>query len=145
MIVQQDGDNVTSDGSGLQNDKDGDRGFLGKAALGAGIGTALGVAALAIPGVGPLVAAGAIAAAAIPTAAVTGAAVGLAAGSLASVFSDRDVSGDDADYYQNHLGEGGVFVSVDASDGPIDASRAREILYRSGGHSSAQAKMTNQY
>ena len=41
---------------------------------GAGVGTILGIAALAIPGVGPLVAAGAIASSAIPGAALTGAA-----------------------------------------------------------------------
>lgn len=48
------------------------RGILGGGALGAG----LGVAALAIPGVGPLVAAGAIAATAVPEAIAIGAGIG---------------------------------------------------------------------
>ena len=138
LISQEDGKHRSTDGSG--NDTTGD--FLGKAALGAGIGTALGIAALAIPGVGPLVAAGAIAAAAIPTAAVTGAAAGLAAGSLASVFSDRDIRQEDAHYYEQRAGEGGVLVTVDTSKAHgSGGSSVLDILYRNGGHSSTRAKM----
>lgn len=140
LIVLRDGERVGTDGGSNEEELDGDKGFLGKAALGAGIGTALGVAALAIPGVGPAVAAGAIASAALPTAAVTGAAAGLAAGSLASVFSDRGVDHVDADYYERHMSEGGVFVSVDTSNAPLEAASAQEILYRCGGHSSARAR-----
>jgi hypothetical protein len=140
LIVLQDGKHVSTDGAGDENDLDGNKGFLGKAAVGAGIGAALGVVALTLPGVGPAIAAGAIASGAVPTAAITGAAAGLAAGSLASVFSDRGVEGVDADYYERHLEEGGVFVSVDTSDAPIEAAAAQEILYRSGGHSNARAR-----
>ena len=78
IIAQQDGKNTTTDGSGAEAATD----VIGKTALGAGAGTLLGIAALAIPGVGPLVAAGAIASAAIPGAALTGAAIGAAAGGL---------------------------------------------------------------
>lgn len=46
------------------------------------MGTLLGIAALAVPGVSPLVAAGAIASMAVPDAAITGAAVGAVAGVL---------------------------------------------------------------
>lgn len=137
LVSQQDGKHRATDGDG--HDTSGD--FLGKAALGAGVGTALGIAALAIPGVGPLVAAGAIAATAIPAAAVTGAAAGLAAGSLASVFSDRGIGENDAGYYEQRMGEGGVLVSVDTSDASSQMGSAQEILYRSGGHSSSQSKM----
>ena len=114
--------------------------FLGKAALGAGVGAALGVAALAIPGVGPLVAAGAIAATAVPAAAVTGAAAGLAAGSLASVFSDRGISHEDSSYYEQRMGDGGMVVAVDVSGSGMEAAAVRDILYRNGGHSSERAK-----
>ena len=78
LIAQQDGKNTETDGSGAEAATD----VIGKTALGAGAGTLLGIAALAIPGVGPLVAAGAIASAAIPGAALTGAAIGAAAGGL---------------------------------------------------------------
>lgn len=138
LVSQQDGKSRSTDGDG--HDTSGD--FLGKAALGAGIGTALGVAALAIPGVGPLVAAGAIAASAVPAAAVTGAAAGLAAGSLASVFSDRGIGEDDAGYYETRMGEGGVLVIVDSSDAGSQSANVQEILYRSGGHSRSQSKMS---
>jgi hypothetical protein len=33
-----------------------------------------------------------------------------------------------------------VFVSVDGNAGTIDAQRARDILYRNGGHSASRAK-----
>ncbi len=52
------------------------RGILGGGALGAG----LGIAALAIPGVGPLAALGAIAASAVPEAMAIGAVAGAAVG-----------------------------------------------------------------
>jgi hypothetical protein len=138
LHTQQDGTSSSTDGDG--NDSNGD--FLGKAALGAGVGTAIGIAALAIPGVGPLVAAGAIAAAAVPAAAVTGAAAGLAVGSLASVFSDRGIGPDDADYYEQRMGDGGVLVTVDGRDAISQSVNVQEILYRSGGHSRSQGKMT---
>lgn len=144
LVSQRDGKNHSTDGSGHDTTQD----FLGKAALGAGIGTALGIAALAIPGVGPLVAAGAIAAAAIPAAAMTGAAAGLAAGSLASVFSDRGIGEADAHYYEHNVGQGGVLVTVNSGEVPnsgatgAGGASAQEILYRTGGHSSAQAKLS---
>lgn len=143
LITQRDGKHSATNGAGEDNDLDGNQGFLGKAALGAGVGTALGVAALAIPGVGPLVAAGAIASAAIPAAAVTGAAVGLAAGSLASVFADRGVDDLDAEYYQSHIGKGGIFVSVDTSSAPVETMAAQEILYRAGGHSGSRTRLSH--
>lgn len=139
LMALRDGEQVTTNGAG-DDELDGDQGFLGKAAAGAGIGAVLGVVALSLPGVGPAIAAGAVASGALGTAAVTGAAAGLAAGSLASVFSDRGVDHVDADYYERHMREGGVFVSVDTTDAPIEAMSAQEILYRCGGHSSTRAR-----
>ncbi|HEY6916532.1 MAG TPA: hypothetical protein VI381_02725, partial [Allosphingosinicella sp.] len=115
------------------------RGILGGGALGAG----LGIAALAIPGVGPLAAAGAIAASAIPEAAAIGAAVGAIGGTLNEVLTKHGVSEEDAHYYGEHLKNGGVFVSVDTSDGGISRDRAEDILYRYGGHSSTRARVAD--
>jgi len=137
IIARDEGRTTTTDGSGEEAVKD----VVGKTALGAGAGTLLGIAALAIPGVGPLVAAGAIASAAIPGAAITGAAVGAAAGGLAGLLSDHGVDRSDADYYEQRVNNGGVFVSVNASDAGISAQTARDILYRAGGHSSSRARM----
>jgi uncharacterized membrane protein len=136
LIAQRGTDKaVATDGSGEETAKD----VVGSAALGAGAGTLLGIAALAIPGVGPLVAAGAIASSAIPGAALTGAAIGAAAGGLAGMLKDHGVSDEDAAYYEGQINQGGVFVSVDP-DGTLDRTSAEEILYSSGGHSSSRAK-----
>jgi hypothetical protein len=137
IVAQHDGKNTTTDGSGSETQE-----FVGKVAAGAGIGTLLGIAALAIPGVGPLAAAGAIASAAIPGAAITGAALGGAAGGLEKVLTDHGVSNEDATYYGNHVNNGGVFVSVDLSKAGIPAEDAEDVLYRSGGHSSTRARST---
>lgn len=135
LIAEREGKHVQTDGSGAVQDA------VGKTALGAGLGTAAGIAALAIPGVGPLVAAGAIAAAAVPAAALTGAAIGAVAGGMAAVFTEHGVNEDDARYYEDRVSHGGVFVSVDTDGSPIHASAAQDILYRYGGHSSARSKM----
>ena len=111
LIARREGENVTTHGDGAETDN-ATQDVMGKTALGAGIGTALGVAALAIPGVGPFIAAGAIAAVAIPGAAITGAAVGAAAGGLAGLFTDHGVSEDDARYYETRVGDGGIFVAL---------------------------------
>jgi uncharacterized membrane protein len=137
IIAQDDGNKaVTTDGAGEEVAKD----VIGTAALGAGAGTLLGIAALAIPGVGPLVAAGAIASAAIPGAALTGAAIGAAAGGIAGLLKDHGVSDDDANYYEQSINDGGVFVSVDADGASLDRQSAEDILYNAGGHSSSRAR-----
>ena len=138
IVAQHDGKNTTTDGGGESTE-----GFIGKTAAGAGVGTLLGIAALAIPGVGPLVAAGAIASAAIPAAALTGAALGAAAGGLGALLTDHGVSEEDATYYEGRINDGGVFVSVDTSNADLTSTAATDILYRNGGHSSARTKMTS--
>ncbi|MEO7366037.1 MAG: hypothetical protein ABIW03_06935 [Sphingomicrobium sp.] len=111
------------------------------AAIGAGTGALLGIAALAIPGVGPFVAAGAIAASAIPAAAAIGGGAGLAAGSVAGLLSDHGVDGEDSSYYEERLNQGGIFVSVQAdASGAGSIEEARDILMRNGGHSANSAR-----
>jgi len=115
------------------------RGILGGGALGAG----LGVAALAIPGVGPFAAAGAIAAAAVPTALGIGAAAGAVAGTLNEALDRHGVAEADRGYYADRIGQGGVFVSVDASETDVDTATVNDILYRNGGHNSTRARATS--
>jgi len=115
-------------------------GLIKGAIGGAGVGALLGIAALAIPGVGPLVAAGAIATSAIPGAAAIGAGVGAVAGGLTGMLTEHGVSEDDATYYEGRINDGGVFVSVDTSDAGITRETAEDILYRNGGHSSTRAR-----
>jgi len=138
IIAQHDGKTTTTTGEGDTEEHGGSilRGILGGGALGAG----LGVAALAIPGVGPLAAAGAIAASVVPEAIGIGAALGAAAGSLNEVLKKHGVSDEDAAYYNERIKTGGVFISVDTSDTGIDRETAERILYSSGGHSSTRAR-----
>jgi hypothetical protein len=110
------------------------RGILGGGALGAG----LGVAALAIPGVGPLAAAGAIAASAVPEAVGIGAVVGAIGGSLNEALTKHGVSKEDASYYGERLKTGGVLVTVE--DPAVTDAQVRDVLYRNGGHNASQAR-----
>lgn len=126
-------------------DTDGDSGMNAsgtvKGALGgAVVGGLLGVAALAIPGVGPLAAAGAIASGAIPGAAAIGAGAGAVAGGVTGMLTSHGVSEEDATYYEGHINDGGIFLSVDAGEAKVPVETAQEILLRYGGHNSAQAR-----
>jgi hypothetical protein len=139
LIAQSGRTTTTTAGNGEVVDEDDGsivRGILGGGALGAG----LGIAALAIPGVGPLVAAGAIASSAIPGAAAIGAAVGAAAGSLNEVLKSHGVNDEDSAYYGDRVKQGGVFVSVDSSQSNVDSQRAQQILYSCGGHSASSPR-----
>ncbi|MFD1786223.1 hypothetical protein ACFSC3_01430 [Sphingomonas floccifaciens] len=139
VLTQRDGVTTTSDADGAVTDEEHGsvlRGILGGGALGAG----LGVAALAIPGVGPLVAAGAIAASAVPGAMAIGAAAGAAAGTLNETLVKHGIDEDDAAYYGDGLGRGGVLVSVDTSAGSIPAETVSDILHSNGGHNSRQSR-----
>ncbi|QNA86304.1 hypothetical protein G4G27_21730 [Sphingomonas sp. So64.6b] len=130
VIARNEGTTTARDGDGVVTDEHHEnlvRGILGGGALGAG----LGVLALAIPGVGPLVAAGAIAASAVPGAMAIGAAAGAAAGTLNETLKAHGVSDEDASYYGDHLTSGGVLVTV---TGAADSSRVRQILRQNGGH-----------
>lgn len=133
LVALHDRKITTMDAEGSATDEDHGnliRGVIGGGALGAG----LGVAALAIPGFGPLAAAGAIAASVVPKAVGIGALAGAALGSVNEVFKEHGVSDEDADYYSPHLKDGGVFMSVDdekSGYGPVETS---EMMYGAGGH-----------
>jgi hypothetical protein len=122
--------------------KEKSEGLIKGALGGAGVGALLGIAALAIPGVGPLAAAGAIAASAVPEAVAIGAGAGALAGGLTGLWTKHGVSDEDAHYYEGRINEGGVFVSVDTSEGSLGAEAAQDILYRSGGHSASRSRAT---
>lgn len=137
IIAQSKGTMTTREGGGEITDEEHTnilRGILGGGALGAGIG----VAALAIPGVGPLAALGAIAASVVPEAMAIGAVAGAAAGTFNEALKKHGVSDDDATYYGDGLKSGGVLVTVNADN--IDRSQAQETLYENGGHSSSRAR-----
>jgi len=88
--------------------------------LGGGAGLLAGLGALAIPGVGPVVAAGWL------IATLTGAGVGAAAGGLLGSLTGAGVDEADAKTYAEHVGRGGTLVTVRASD--TMASQVEYIL-----------------
>ncbi|RZI61366.1 MAG: hypothetical protein EOP94_00760 [Zymomonas sp.] len=139
LITQRRGTTTTANADGDVVDEEHSnllRGILGGGALGAG----LGVAALAIPGVGPLVAAGAIAASAVPEALAIGAVAGAALGSANEALKKHGVSDDDAEYYGNRLNStGGVLVTVHPH-GAASAQRVQQVLHANGGHNAAQPR-----
>ena len=102
------------------------------AGTGAGVGATLGGAAglltglgmLAIPGVGPVVAAGWLATTAL------GALAGGAAGGVIGALTDAGVDEEDAHVYAEGVRRGGTLVTVRADEDV--ASRADAILDRSG-------------
>lgn len=140
IIAKHDGKTTETSGTGETHGSGGSiiRGLLGGGALGAG----LGVAALAIPGVGPLAALGAIAAAAAPEAAIVGGVLGATAGGLNEMLNKHGVSKEDTAYYNDHIGRGGTFLSVDANVAATDAAMVERIFRDNGGHNSGYARGT---
>ena len=144
IIAQEGRKTTTTDATGAVTDEHGGsiiRGLIGGGAL----GTGLGVAALAIPGVGPLVGLGAIAASAVPEAMLIGGALGAAAGGLGEALSKHGISDDDVSYYGDRMKTGATLVSVNSTAPGVTSQAIREILYRNGGHNATQSRMAPAY
>ena len=95
--------------------------------LGGAIGWLAGIGALAIPGIGPLVAAGPI------LAALSGAAIGGAAGGLTGALIGLGIPEYEAKRFEGKVRSGNILISVHTEDGD-EARRAREIF----GHQHAE-------
>jgi len=89
--------------------------------LGGAFGLLVGLGALAIPGVGPLIAAGPL------LAALSGAAAGAAVGGVAGGLIGLGIPELEAKRYENRIAEGNYLISVHAVDGD-EVDRAKEIL-----------------
>ena len=114
-----------SDGQdGVNEDGDVSRGTSTGAVLGGASGLLAGLGLLAIPGLGPIVAAGWLAATA--AGAGIGAAGGAATGGLVGALKNAGHSDEDADVYSEGVRRGGTLVSVRVSDG--DEAKAEAIL-----------------
>jgi hypothetical protein len=107
------------------------------AGVGAGIGAALGgvggllvgLGALAIPGIGPVLAAGPLAAAIGGVAgAGAGAIAGGAAGGLIGGLTDMGVSDQQAGYFAEGVRRGGTLVTVRTDD--VTTERAKDVMNR---------------
>jgi hypothetical protein len=89
-------------------------------------GWLVGIGALAIPGIGPVVAAGALATT------LGGAAIGAVAGGLIGALVGAGIPEDDARSYETHVREGRILITAQASNAQ-EAQRARDAFDRHGG------------
>src|SRR5437762_3106123 len=106
------------------------------AVVGGTLGWLAGIGALAIPGVGPLIAAGPI------VAALTGVGVGGAIGGITGALVGMGIPEYEAKRYEGRVKEGGILLSVH-SDNSDWTKRAKAILERTGADdvsSSGEAK-----
>ena len=95
------------------------------AVIGGTLGWLAGIGALAIPGVGPLIAAGPI------VAALTGVGVGGAVGGVTGALIGMGIPEYEAKRYEGRVKEGGMLLSVH-SDNSDWTSKAKDILKRTG-------------
>ena len=95
------------------------------ALLGGGLGWLVGIGALAIPGLGPFIAAGPI------MAALAGAGVGGAVGGITGALIGMGIPEYEAKQYEGRVKDGGILLSVH-SDSSEWTKKAKEILERTG-------------
>src|SRR5438128_3613897 len=93
------------------------------AVIGGGLGWLAGIGALAIPGLGPFIAAGPI------MAALAGVGVGGAIGGIAGALLGLGIPEYEAKRYEGRIKEGGILLSVHCDDSNW-TKRAKEILER---------------
>ncbi len=93
--------------------------------LGGTLGLLAGIGALAIPGVGPLIAAGPL------LAALSGAAAGATIGGIAGGLIGLGIPEIEAKRYENRVSEGNILISVHAVTSD-QVTQAKEILERAG-------------
>jgi hypothetical protein len=112
------------------------------AVIGGTLGWLAGIGALAIPGLGPFIAAGPI------MAALAGIGVGGAVGGFTGALVGLGIPEYEAKRYEGRLQKGGILLSVHC-DTPDEINRAKDILKRTGaedisstGESSADVKST---
>ncbi len=135
-IISRQAENAAGAGSTAAANDAGDAADgAGKGLLaGAGVGMLFGLAAAAIPGVGPFITAGVLASTLGVTAggAVAGAIVGGTTGAVAGALARAGYSEHEASYYGGEIERGGVFVAVDA-DNSMSMDQIRAVLVQHGG------------
>lgn len=95
--------------------------------VGGAVGWLASIGVLAIPGVGPFIAAGPI------MAALGGAAVGAAVGGIAGTLIGMGIPEYEAKRYEGKIHEGNILISVHAEDNQL-AKRAKEIFEQAAAH-----------
>ena len=95
--------------------------------LGGVFGWLVGIGSLAIPGVGPFIAAGPI------MAALAGAGVGAAVGGLSGALIGLGIPEYEAKQYEGKIKQGNILISVHSENGD-EVSRAKDIFDHAGAH-----------
>jgi len=98
-------------------------GAISGGVIGGVLGLLAGVGAVALPGIGPIIAGGALAST------LAGAGVGVATGGLLGALAGMGVTEEEARYYERGVRGGGILLTVAAGNRPIDA---RRILHDAG-------------
>lgn len=93
--------------------------------LGGALGWLVGIGALAIPGLGPFIAAGPI------MAALSGAAAGAALGGITGALIGIGIPEYEAKRYEGKIKEGSILISVH-TENSTERARAKEIFERAG-------------
>src|SRR4029079_7190665 len=102
------------------------------AILGGALGWLAGIGLLAIPGLGPLIAAGPV------LAALSGVAVGAAFGGIGGALVGMGVPEFEAKRYEGKIKEGNILISVHCENSE-ETKRAKEIFEQSGAHAIASS------
>ena len=95
--------------------------------LGGGLGWLIGIGSLAIPGVGPFIAAGPI------MAALAGVGIGAAVGGLTGALVGMGIPEYEAKRYEGKIKEGNILISVH-SENSQERKRAKDIFECAGAH-----------
>jgi uncharacterized membrane protein len=106
--------------------RDAEIGAAGAGVLGGAVGWLLGISALALPGIGPIVGVG------ILWTTLAGAGIGAAAGGLGGALVGHGVDQEHAEEYEEHVRQGRNLVTVHTAD-QAQQQKARAILERVGG------------
>ena len=102
------------------------------ALLGGTLGWLVGIGSLAIPGVGPFIAAGPI------VAALAGVGVGSVLGGASGALIGLGIPEYEAKRYETYFNEGGILLSVHCNDSD-EIKRATELLKETGAHDIASS------
>ena len=125
-LVQREGEKLVDDNMNAG------KGAATGAATGGVVGLLAGLGAIAIPGIGPVLATGAIASALATTLGMTaiGAGVGAATGGLLGALLDLGLPQEEASFYAEGVKRGGVLLTIDATSDQEE--RVNEILRSAG-------------
>lgn len=122
-VRDRDQQQALAESTGTQAAEGATKGAVGGGVVGGVIGLLAGVGALAIPGIGPIIAGGALAST------LAGAGIGAAAGGLMGALVGMGIPEDDARHFEQGFQQGGVLVTVQAGARSV---AARQALRESG-------------